>query len=119
MKEGKIHAIITSLIALATIGLLIADSFVMKTTDGMLFFLFACPVLIIAFTIYLDLHYLDPDRGLNESNDHPILFGRPGFTRKSFDEYSPVEVWLWRLGGYWVQLIFLALALVLYFLFRM
>lgn len=111
MIEGKIHAVITSLIAAASLAFLIASEFLMPKQDNVWYVGILMGVLILFLTIIIDIRYIAPDYGLDVSDEHPFLFGRPGYTRKSFDEFSQGELWLWRLGGYLIQLFLFGLSI--------
>jgi hypothetical protein len=116
MKEGKIHATLTTLIALTAVGLWIADGILLKPDDKLRALCFVVSALIIIFTLIFDVHYVEPDYGLGASEEHPILFGHPGWIRKPFFDYTPAELWSWRISGYAFQLIFFAPALILFLL---
>jgi hypothetical protein len=111
MFEGKIHAIITSLIGAASIAILIVSEILLPNPDDKWYLGLLMGVLVITLTIILDIHYINPDYGVDAAEEHPILYGRPGYTPKSFDEYSEGEVWLWRLDGYFIQLFLFALSI--------
>jgi hypothetical protein len=111
MFEGKIHAIITSLIGARQHRYLDRQRNSFTESDDKWYLGLLMGVLVITLTIILDIHYINPDYGLDAAEEHPILYGRPGYTPKSFDEYSEGEVWLWRLDGYFIQLFLFALSI--------
>jgi len=111
MIEGKIHAVITSLIAAASIGILIASEFLLSRQDDSWYLGLLMGALVLFSTIMIDIRYIAPDLGLDASDEHPFLFGRPGYTRKSFDEFSKGDLWAWRIGGYLIQLFLFGLSI--------
>jgi hypothetical protein len=114
MKEGKIHAIITTGIGLAAFGLWIADACLAHSEKG--YALLSVPAFLIFLLISNVFHYIDPDRGLRQNNGETVFFGHFNSAyQKTFDQYDERDLWFWRLWGYIEQFFFLVIAVVLFF----
>jgi hypothetical protein len=114
MKEGKIHAIITTGISLAAIGLWIADACLAHSAKG--YALLSIPAFLAISTIANIFNYVDPDRGLDQSDGKIVFFGHSQINyRKHFKDYSEQDLWAWRLWGYTLSLLSLIFAVLLYF----